>query len=192
MQQEDIIIVSGLPRSGTSLMMQLLQAGGIPLVCDGKRAADTFNPRGYFEYEAVKSLATDNSWVEQAQGKALKVLYHLLKSLPETLCYKVIFMQRPLNEVMQSQDRMLAGLGRDDIAPASAELAMTFAQQLDETLNWASEQSYIELWQCDYPQLIEGPTHTLQELARFLKTELSLEALKQTIEPNLYRVQAHT
>jgi hypothetical protein len=140
----------------------------------------------------VKSLATDNSWVKQAQGKAIKVLYHLLKALPETLHYKVIFMQRPLNEVMQSQDRMLAGLGRDDIAPASAELAMTFAQQLDDTLSWASEQSYIELWQCDYPQLIEGPTHTLQELARFLETELSLETLKQTIEPNLYRVQTHT
>ena len=192
MHQEDIIIVSGLPRSGTSLMMQLLQAGGIPLVCDDKRAADDFNPRGYFEYEAVKSLATDNSWVKQAQGKAIKVLYHLLKALPETLHYKVIFMQRPLNEVMQSQDRMLAGLGRDDIAPASAELAMTFAQQLDDTLSWASEQSYIELWQCDYPQLIENPTHTLQELAHFLETELSLETLKQSIEPNLYRVQAHT
>ena len=191
MRQEDIIIVSGLPRSGTSLMMQLLQAGGIPLVCDDKRAADNFNPRGYFEYEAVKGLATDNSWVEQGQGKALKVLYHLLKALPETLRYKVIFMQRPLNEVMQSQDRMLAGLGREDIAPANADLAMTFAQQTDDVLRWAEKQEHMELWQCDYPQLIENPTHTLQELAHFLGTELPLETLKQSIEPNLYRIHSN-
>jgi len=191
MHQEDIIVVSGLPRSGTSLMMQLLQAGGIVLVCDDKRAADDFNPRGYFEYEAVKGLATDNSWVEQAQGKALKVLYHLLKHLPENLHYKVIFMQRPLNEVMQSQDRMLAGLGRDDIAPASAELALTFACQIDDILCWVSQQKHMDLWQCDYPHLIESPTRALQELAHFLETEFSLETLKQTIDPNLYTVRTN-
>ena len=189
MNKDEIIIVSGLPRSGTSLMMQLLQAGGIPLVCDDKRAADVFNPRGYFECEAVKKLATDNACIEGIQGKAIKVLYHLLKHLPEDQRYKIIFMQRPLNEVMLSQDRMLAGLGREEIAPASAELAITFAGQIDATTQWIRQQKNMTLWECDYPDLVKNSASLLQDLSIFLERDLPLPCMQAQIQPQLHRVQ---
>src|SRR5262249_58261695 len=106
-----IVIVSGLPRSGTSLMMQMLQAGGMPLLTDALRPADADNPNGYWEYEPVKRLQQDNSWIPKAEGKAVKVVSALLPYLPPQHTYKIIFMQRPLQEVMASQTVMLERRG---------------------------------------------------------------------------------
>ena len=106
-----IVVVSGLPRSGTSLMMQMLQAGGMPLLIDDLRPADTDNPNGYWEYEPVKRLQQDNSWIPQAEGKAVKVVSALLQYLPPQHTYKIIFMQRPMQEVLASQTVMLERRG---------------------------------------------------------------------------------
>src|SRR5215831_7771246 len=108
----EIMIVSGLPRSGTSLMMQMLDKGGLPVVTDNIRAADTDNPRGYYEYEQVKKIKEDASWLPATRGKAFKMVSQLLYDLPASETYRIIFMERDLEEVLQSQEKMLARLGR--------------------------------------------------------------------------------
>src|ERR1700758_4513342 len=112
-----IAIVSGLPRSGTSLMMQMLAAGGMPILCDGERSADVDNPRGYLEWERIKQLPKNPSLIAEAEGKAVKVISQLLLSLPPEYEYRIIFMQRPLPEVMASQDEMLRRRGSTDSVP---------------------------------------------------------------------------
>src|SRR5262245_40494991 len=109
---DEIIIVSGLPRSGTSLMMQLLDAGGVEVVTDGVRAADPDNPRGYYEFEKVKQVKRDASWLPGVRGKAVKMVSQLLLDLPPTERYRVVFMERDLAETIDSQERMLQRLGR--------------------------------------------------------------------------------
>src|SRR5947209_18564630 len=116
----EIVIVSGLPRSGTSLMMQMLEAGGLEVVTDGIRAADTDNPRGYYEFERVKKIKTDAAWLPGARGKAVKMVSQLLYDLPAGEAYRILFMDRDLDEVLASQEKMLARLGRS--AAPSAEM----------------------------------------------------------------------
>src|SRR5437660_12828449 len=108
----EIIIVSGLPRSGTSLMMQMLENGGVPVVTDHIRTADTDNPRGYYEFEQVKKIKQDASWLPATRGKAVKMVSQLLYDLPTSERYKIIFMERDLDEVLASQEKMLERLGR--------------------------------------------------------------------------------
>src|ERR1700704_3311791 len=110
-----ITIVSGLPRSGTSLMMQMLDAGGLPVLSDGERKADTDNPKGYLEWERIKQLPKDPTLIAEAEGKAVKVISQLILSLPEGHQYQIILMQRPLPEVLKSQDEMLRRRGNEDV-----------------------------------------------------------------------------
>ncbi len=112
----EVVIVSGLPRSGTSMMMKMLEAGGVPIMTDGVRAADEDNPRGYFEVERVKDLEmeADKRWIRDARGKALKVISFLLKELPEDCAYRVVFMRRDLSEVVASQNKMLDRRGEEN------------------------------------------------------------------------------
>src|ERR1700674_2159926 len=117
-----IIVVSGLPRSGTSMMMNMLDSGGVPVLTDGIRSSDDSNPRGYFEYEPVKELGKDGgrSWVLLARGKAVKIISFLLTWLPETCDYRVVFMQRDLDEIIASQNEMLARRGEPSGAGEAA------------------------------------------------------------------------
>src|SRR5262245_57688671 len=108
----DIIVVSGLPRSGTSLMMQMLDNGGIAVVTDNFRTADTDNPRGYYEYEKVKKIKQDASWLPGTRGKAFKMVSQLLYDLPPEEQYRILFMERDLEEMLLSQEKMLERLGR--------------------------------------------------------------------------------
>ena len=109
---QEIIVVSGLPRSGTSLMMQMLAAGGVEVVTDHVRTADTDNPRGYYEFELVKKIKQDASWLPEARGKAVKMVSQLLYDLPAGEKYRIIFLERDLDEVLVSQEKMLERLGR--------------------------------------------------------------------------------
>ncbi len=112
----EIVVVSGLPRSGTSLMMQMLAAGGMEVVSDHQRRPDVDNPRGYWELEQVKRIQRDTSWIPQTRGKAFKMISQLLYQLPSTESYRIIFMQRDLDEVLASQEKMLARRNRP-VAP---------------------------------------------------------------------------
>src|SRR5438270_5105425 len=108
----EIIIVSGLPRSGTSLMMQMLDQGGVEVLTDNIRTADTDNPRGYYEFEKVKKIKQDASWLPQTRGKAFKMVSQLLYDLPASEQYLIIFMERDLDEMLLSQEKMLERLNR--------------------------------------------------------------------------------
>jgi hypothetical protein len=167
-----IIVVSGLPRSGTSMMMQMLAAGGLPLVTDGVRTPDDSNPEGYFELEAVKDLDKgpargDLRWLAASRGRGVKILSPLLTYLPDSHNYRVIFMQRPLAEVIASQDVMLARAGeRTDVATPERVL-----QELDTHLRGVrallARRACFETLFVDYPAVIADPRTTAARIAAF-------------------------
>jgi hypothetical protein len=186
-----VTIVSGLPRSGTSLMMQMLAAGGIPVLTDGQRAADPNNPRGYFEFEAVKRTRTDQSWLTQAGGKVVKVVHMLLPSLPADREYRVIFMQRQLSEIVASQRAMLQQLGRPGAGLPDARLGEIFAQQLTEVFQWLASHPNFRILEVQHRKVIETPLGAAEEVAAFLGDELDVPRMVAAVEPSLYR-QRHT
>jgi hypothetical protein len=136
-----ITIISGLPRSGTSLMMQMLAAGGMPILSDGERRADVDNPRGYLEWERIKQLPKDPTCIAEAEGKAVKVISQLLLSLPPEHQYRVIFMERPLPEVMVSQDEMLRRRGAFDPSGDNSVVARAFQDHLYQVDVLVEEQT---------------------------------------------------
>ncbi len=163
-----ITVVSGTPRSGTSLMMQMLNAGGIPAFTDNRRAPDVHNPLGYFEYEAVKSLARDASWMASARGKAVKVIYRLLRFLPPEFEYRVIFMGRELGEVLASQRDMLRALGDAAADQDTERMLAVFESEMDEARAWLAAQSNIRTFFAPYGEIVANPEQWTGELSRFL------------------------
>ena len=132
-----VTVVSGLPRSGTSRAMQMLRVGGIPVLADDARPPDADNPAGYLEYAPVLRTARDASWVAQAPGKAVKVVYALLRQLPPGFAYRVLWMRRRLDEVIASEEQILARRGGPPEEGLSRErLSALFATQLAETEAW--------------------------------------------------------
>jgi hypothetical protein len=184
---QPIIIVSGLPRSGTSLMMQMLKAGGLEILSDGNREADPDNPKGYLEYQPVKSLRRDNSWLKIAEGKALKVISALLPYLLADLSYKIILMKRPLAEVITSQQKMLARLGKRGSPASSKTLADLFARQSAQTERWLQAQRHIALLTVQYRDAVLKPEDTARAVSRFLDMPLDITAMCRIVDPNLYR-----
>ncbi len=185
---EPIIIVSGLPRSGTSLMMQVLHVGGVPVLTDDSRPPDVSNPRGYFEYEKVKWLAANNAWLTEARGKALKVIAQLVPFLPRGLPYQVLFMRRDLQEVIQSQSTMIQTLGK-----AAAIDTVALAQVFDRNLNTALEfirgqPPSTTNETVDYQELIASPASVIDRVIRFLgRPSLDRQAMIGVIDVKLYR-----
>ena len=180
-------IVSGLPRSGTSLMMQMLRAGGMDLMHDGKREADEDNLEGYWEWEEIKSLKKNPRLIEQADGKVIKVISALLPQLPPRHRYRIIFMRRPVEEVVASQWKMLARSGK---SPRSEQEHLIQTQQthLDQTLAKLRQRSDIELIEIDYPQLVAEPASQLAALQEFLGDQVpDPAALATAIRPDLHR-----
>ena len=187
MTDDYITIVSGLPRSGTSLMMQMLQAGGMPLLTDGRRAPDEHNPRGYFEHEEVKHSRDNLSWLEQASGKAVKVIHLLLPHLPTDRHYRVIFMLRDLQEVIESQRVMLRQQGRPSAAMTDAALASVFEKQLATTRQWLAEQPNFRICFVNYRDVIERPMDIAGQMNVFLNGNLTVAGMAAVVNPALYR-----
>ncbi len=182
----EIVVVSGLPRSGTSMMMRMLAAGGVPLFTDGVRGADADNPLGYFEHEAVKRLREDASWAPGAAGKAVKVVSALLPALPEGFQYRVILMRRPLEEVLASQRRMLGRRG----APAAdddARMEALFGRHLAETERWLAARPGVRSLAVDYPEALAAPADTARRVAAFLGGGLDAAAMAAAVDPALRR-----
>lgn len=187
-----VTIVSGLPRSGTSMMLRMLGAGGLPLLVDGVRAADHDNPHGYYELEAVKSLKRDSTWVASAVGKAVKVIYYWLYDLPLDRPYRVIFMRRDLDEVLASQSSMLArrvaqGLARPEIAPDDSRMRRLFEQELSEIGDWIAARSVFERLDVDYRAVVTSPADQARRISQFLGGGLDCEAMAAAVDPALYR-----
>jgi hypothetical protein len=184
---QSIIIVSGLPRSGTSLMMQMLSDGGLEILSDGNREADPDNPKGYFEYEPVKSLRRDNSWMKAAEGKACKVISALLPYLRPGLNYKIILMKRPMAEVLASQHKMRQRLGTGSSAASDETLGELFSRQLAQTEQWLQKQQNMAVLVVQYRDAVLKPEDTATTVTRFIGIHLDIEAMSKVVDPALYR-----
>lgn len=178
-----IAVVSGLPRSGTSLMMQMLDKGGSEMLTDGKRKADISNPKGYYEFESVMSIHKDNSWLGKAKDKAVKIVAPLLKYLDTKYRYKVIFMTRDLNEVIKSQQIMQ---GKDP-ETLSIKLLESYSNLLKRIQFWKDKEPGVEVFYVNYRELLNNPSPILEEIESFLGIDLDKEAMKACIDKNLYR-----
>lgn len=184
----EIIVVSGLPRSGTSMMMRMLDAAGLPVLTDHRRGADANNPLGYLEYERVKRLAEedDKSWVRQARGKVLKVISHLLGELPGDNTYRVILMRRDLEEVLASQNKMLERLEQEN--PVSDEKAREhYRNHLLRVRAMLRARPNFEFIELDYRRALEDPRGFAEAVDRFLGGSLDVEAMASVVDPKLYR-----
>ncbi len=180
-------IVSGLPRSGTSLMMQMLKAGGLELMADGKRKADEDNLEGYWEWEEVKALKKNPRLIEQAEGKVVKVISALIPHLPPLHHYKIIFMKRPVDQVVASQWKMLERSGQD---PKSTReyLMQTQETHVAQTLAQLRQRQDVELIEIDFPQLVASPEAQTEALSVFMGEALiTPENLASVVRPELHR-----
>jgi hypothetical protein len=185
-----ITIVSGLPRSGTSLMMQMLAAGGMPILSDGERPPDVDNPRGYLEWERIKQLPKDPGCIAEAEGKAVKVISRLLLSLPEGHEYRVIFMQRPLPEVLASQEVMLRNRGTANPGTANAAMAAAFESHLREVNTWLDGKAYVKTLRVSYHEVLRDAEAIAEKLIQFLGIELNVQAMSAQVDATLYRNRA--
>src|SRR5437868_518568 len=161
----EIIIVSGLPRSGTSLMMQMLENGGVPVVTDNIRTADTDNPRGYYEFEKVKKIKEDASWLPQTRGKAFKMVSQLLYDLPPGERYRIIFMERDLDEMLLSQEKMLKRLNRS--AAPQDQVKRAYQLHLERLHAWLRQQPHINVLCVSYNDLVERPQEPAERIGTF-------------------------
>ncbi|MBM3319540.1 MAG: sulfotransferase [Candidatus Eisenbacteria bacterium] len=186
-----IVIVSGLPRSGTSLAMKMLDAGGMPQVVDGIRTADEDNPKGYFEDERVKDLhkMTDKTWVRDARGKALKVISFLLKDLPDTNRYKVVFMRRHLDEVLASQNKMLDHRGEKNETPDD-QMKKIYEEHLKQVYALLEKQPHFEVLYVDYTGILEDPRGQATRIRDFLGVPFDVEKMAAVADKALYRNRA--
>jgi hypothetical protein len=186
-----IIVVSGLPRSGTSLMMSMLEAGGLELLTDGARQADADNPNGYFEFERVKALETgDHEWLEEALGKVVKVVSAQLEHLPLDRHYTVIFMSRRLTEVLASQDVMLVRRGRPVNLDDQARIAELMERHVGKVRVWLSSQPNFRVMDVNYNEMLDNPLPQIAEVNRFLGGMLDQDRMAAAIRPDLYRNRA--
>ena len=182
-----INIVSGLPRSGTSLMMQMLAAGGVPILSDGERVADIDNPRGYCEWERIKQLPKEPGCIDEAEGKAVKVISQLLFALPAGHDYRIIFMERPLTEVVASQAEMIRRLGTVGAPLPAAALIAGLKAHLSQVNAWLTQRSEIEMLRLEYHAVLQEPAGAAQNVATFLRRELNVEEMAKQVDPTLYR-----
>jgi hypothetical protein len=187
MDRNWITIVSGLPRSGTSMMMRMLEAGGMPVLTDRIRTADEDNPEGYYEFERVKQIEQDQVWLEDAKGKAVKMVAALLKQLPATYIYYVVFMRRNLDEVLASQRQMLIRRGEATDTVSDAQMAELFERHVQRIESWLAQQPNIRLLYVDYSQVLKGPEVQAQRVNQFLGGSLDVENMAGVVDPRLYR-----
>ncbi len=184
----EIIVVSGLPRSGTSLMMNMLEKGGLMLLKDDIRKADEDNPLGYYEYEPVKKLKEgDFAWMAQAAGKVVKIISYLLQQLPASYDYRVIFMQRNLDEIIASQRKMLIRRGEDPDKVDDEKIKSILENHLTEIDQWIRKQTNIESIDIPYNRIVQDVEPYLQQINHFLDQALDVQAMARAIDPSLYR-----
>jgi hypothetical protein len=185
---EPIVVVSGLPRSGTSMMMKMLDAAGVAIMTDAVRAADIDNPKGYFEYERVKDLEkeTDKSYIREGRGKALKVISFLLKDLPDDCYYRVIFMRRHLDEIISSQNRMLDRRGEETIDEHET-MAEAYRNHLAAVKILVRKRPNFEMLECRYDEVIANPSKAAAAVNAFLGGTLDERAMVSAVDAELYR-----
>lgn len=191
-ETEAVIIVSGLPRSGTSMMMQMLDAAGLPIYTDRERLPDESNPKGYYEHAAVKRLMRDASWVKETPGKVVKVISHLLFHLPARFAYKVVFIDRDMKEVVMSQHAMLVRNGKtkrvkEDAYPMNIE--QQFLKNLNRVKQWEKANYNVEVLHVSHADTLNKPLETAQKVATFLGGNFDVNKMAAVVDKNLYRTK---
>jgi hypothetical protein len=185
-----ITVVSGLPRSGTSLMMQMIVAGGMQPLTDGLRTADENNPKGYFEWEAAKSLKQNPGAIAAAEGKVVKIISALLPLLPDDHDYRIVFMMRPLEEVIASQNSMLRRMGKDVPNTSSACVQAAFEKHLRETGDLLAKRKNIAVLKVEHSRVVTEPAQQALRVAEFLGGGLKVESMAAQVERSLHRERA--
>jgi hypothetical protein len=186
-KRDYISIVSGLPRSGTSMVMNAIAAGGIEPLIDQIRGADEDNPRGYYEFEPVKKTKEDDSWLNDAVGKVVKMVYRLLYDLPGGYQYRVVFTQRNLQEVLASQTKMLSRNGRADASIPDEKIQSLFAAELEKCETWLAEQANFQVLYISHRDMIDNGQDQARKMNDFLGGDLNVEAMGDVVDPDLYR-----
>ena len=189
---EPIVVVSGLPRSGTSMMMRMLEAGGLSVVSDGERAADVDNPKGYFELERIKNLEqeTDKSYLREARGKAVKVISFLIKDLPDENDYRILFMRRDLDEVLASQQKMIDRLASQDSDADGAAMKEAFRNDIARVRVLCKMRPNFALCEVNYRNAIADPAAASRAVNEFLGGRLDEAAMRAAVDASLYRNRA--
>ena len=182
-----VTIVSGLPRSGTSMMMRMLEAGGMPPVVDHDRKPDADNPNGYYEFEPIKKLKEDSSWVAGAVGRVVKAVYLLLYDLPKQHRYRVVFMRRDLPEVIASQNTMLRRSGSTIGALDPKMLARHFETQIRQVDAWLRQQPNFAVTWVHYADIVRDPATAAAGIASFLGGAVDPAKMVASVDPGLYR-----
>lgn len=190
MLREFVTVVSGLPRSGTSMLMRMLAAGGIPALTDAGRAADDDNPLGYFELEAVKRLPEGAEWLQAAEGRAVKVVSALLDHLPPGHRYRIVFIERDLREVLASQRRMLQRRGEPTDRVADAAMAGMFERHMAAVLARVRARDEMELLVLAHGEVLADPASAVQRIDGFLGGRLHRDAMIAAVDASLWRQRA--
>jgi hypothetical protein len=182
-----VYIVSGLPRSGTSMMMKMLASGGLPVVMDSIRQADEDNPNGYFEIELSKKLKDGEvNWVYKAPGKVVKVISYLLEYLPKDLNYQVVFMEREIKEILASQHKMLERRNEKSLV-SDEEMAAQYSDHLRSVKYWLPRQPNIRVLYVSYNSMVDQPEELCDSIMNFLELPLDVKAMREVPNPSLYR-----
>ena len=189
MINDTITIVSGLPRSGTSMMMKMLAAGGLEPLTDNIRTADEDNPKGYFEFERVKQIEHDKAWLEDARSRAVKLISALLKHLPPSYKYKVIFMKRAMSEILASQRQMLIRRGEPADNVPDEKMAAMFNKHVAQIEAWLAEQPNIDVLYVNYNDVLKDPRSHVDKINMFLGGSLAVADMIEVVDRALYRQQ---
>ncbi len=185
-----ITIVSGLPRSGTSMMMAMIEAGGVPVMADGIRTADEDNPKGYYEFERVKKIKEDKGWIPDARGKVVKMISQLLLDLPENAGqeYKIVFMRRNIGEILASQKQMMIRRGTlKEGGPSDEEMGKLLLGHVDVVLKRMGSRADVDLIEVDYNAIMKGDQTCIPRINALLGGSLDTAAMSAVVDKNLYR-----
>jgi len=182
-----IVIVSGMPRSGTSMLMKALKDGGLEPLTDGVRTPNEDNPNGYFEYEPVKNLKNDNSWMKDAIGKSVKIIYKHLNLLPTDYQYKIIFVERNIDEIISSQKKMLINMGKKNTF-SNQVLKIVFEKEIQKTKQWLLKNKFevLYVW---YNLILSDPKKQMERVKNFVESDVDLDKMVSTVDPKLYRTK---
>ena len=190
MPDDTIYIVSGLPRSGTSMLMKMLDAGGIKPLTDNVRKADVDNPKGYYEFERVKRLPEDTGWLDEARGRVVKVLAELVMKLPADHRYRIVYIERNMDEMIDSQNKMLVRRGEDPDKVSRDELKGVFSKYTVKLKGWLDSQPNVKVLYVNYNEILAEPKKNIGRLYRFFDGKLDRAAMLEAVDKELYRNRA--
>lgn len=188
MSKNIIYVVSGLPRSGTSMMMKMLETGGLIPLTDNIRTADDDNLQGYYELERIKAMKDgDSAWVGDAQGKVIKVISALLEHLPSVYQYKVIFMERDMMEILASQRKMLERRGKPGNPAEDGKFAELYGKHLEKVKMWLARQSNMNVFYASYNDMLANPKEYAEKIVNFLEMPMNTSAMGDVPQEQFYR-----